>query len=108
MARRSPRACRARSRTTRGWSRPIWGDAPPRRGAAVLALDRLEVHYGEIHALKGGSLAARDREIAPPLGNTGAGKTTTLKTISGLPAPRQGRVTFEGAPLTAVAPQPLV
>ena len=74
----------------------------------MLALDRLEVYYGEIHALKGVSLEVREREIVALLGNNGAGKTTTLKTISGLLAPRQGRVTFEDATLTGVAPHAIV
>ena len=74
----------------------------------MLALDRLEVYYGEIHALKGVSLEVREREIVALLGNNGAGKTTTLKTISGLLAPRQGRVTFEDAALTGVAPHAIV
>ena len=74
----------------------------------MLALERLEVYYGEIHALKGVSLEVREREIVALLGNNGAGKTTTLKTISGLLAPRQGRVTFEDAPLTGVAPHTIV
>ena len=74
----------------------------------MLALESLEVYYGEIHALKGVSLEVREREIVALLGNNGAGKTTTLKTISGLLAPRQGRVTFENAPLTGVAPHAIV
>jgi branched-chain amino acid transport system ATP-binding protein len=79
-----------------------------RREAAVLALDGLEVYYGEIHALKRVALEVREREIVALLGNNGAGKTTTLKTISGLLAPRQGAVRFEGAPLTGVAPHQIV
>jgi branched-chain amino acid transport system ATP-binding protein len=74
----------------------------------VLALDGLEVYYGEIHALKHVSLEVRDREIVALLGNNGAGKTTTLKTISGLLAPRQGRVSFDDQPLTGVAPHEIV
>jgi branched-chain amino acid transport system ATP-binding protein len=74
----------------------------------VLALEALEVYYGEIHALKGVSLEVREREIVALLGNNGAGKTTTLKTISGLLVPRQGRVSFEGQPLTGVAPHAIV
>ena len=69
----------------------------------MLALEDLEVYYGEIHALKRVSLEVRDREIVALLGNNGAGKTTTLKTVSGLLAPRRGRVSFEGRPLTGVA-----
>ena len=74
----------------------------------MLALEALEVYYGEIHALKGISLEVREREIVALLGNNGAGKTTTLKTISGLLAPRQGRVSFEGQSLTGVAPHAIV
>jgi branched-chain amino acid transport system ATP-binding protein len=44
----------------------------------VLALEGLDVYYGEIHALKGVSLEVREREIVALLGNNGAGKTTTL------------------------------
>ena len=68
----------------------------------MLALDRLEVYYGEIHALKGVSLEVREREIVALLGNNGAGKTTTLKTVSGLLAPRRGTVELEGQPLVGV------
>jgi branched-chain amino acid transport system ATP-binding protein len=74
----------------------------------VLALDGLEVYYGEIHALKGVALEVRDGEIVALLGNNGAGKTTTLKTISGLLAPRRGTVSFEGRPLTGVPPHTIV
>jgi branched-chain amino acid transport system ATP-binding protein len=74
----------------------------------VLALEGLDVYYGEIHALKGVSLEVREREIVALLGNNGAGKTTTLKTISGLLAPRRGTVTFEGRPLHGVAPHAIV
>ena len=74
----------------------------------MLALERLEVYYGEIHALKGVSLEVREREIVALLGNNGAGKTTTLKTVSGLLAPRQGTVSFQGQPLTGVAPHTIV
>ena len=74
----------------------------------MLALEALEVYYGEIHALKGVSLEVREREIVALLGNNGAGKTTTLKTISGLLVPRQGRVSLEGQPLIGVAPHAIV
>ena len=74
----------------------------------MLALERLDVYYGEIHALKGVSLEVREREIVALLGNNGAGKTTTLKTVSGLLAPRQGVVSFQGQPLTGVAPHAIV
>ena len=74
----------------------------------MLALEGLEVYYGEIHALKRVALEVREREIVALLGNNGAGKTTTLKTISGLLAPRQGSVRFEAQPLTGVPPHEIV
>jgi branched-chain amino acid transport system ATP-binding protein len=74
----------------------------------MLALDGLEVYYGEIHALKRVALEVREREIVALLGNNGAGKTTTLKTISGLLAPRQGGVRFEAQSLTGVPPHEIV
>ena len=74
----------------------------------MLALDALDVYYGEIHALRGIALEVRGGEIVTLLGNNGAGKSTTLKTISGLLAPRRGSVVFEGRALTGVAAHEIV
>jgi branched-chain amino acid transport system ATP-binding protein len=74
----------------------------------MLALDGLDVYYGEIHALRGVALEVRGGEIVTLLGNNGAGKSTTLKTISGLLAPRRGSVIFDGRPLTGVAAHEIV
>jgi branched-chain amino acid transport system ATP-binding protein len=63
----------------------------------MLDIEDLHVYYGEIHALKGISLAVGKGEIVALLGPNGAGKTTTVKTVSGLIAPRRGRVALEGA-----------
>jgi branched-chain amino acid transport system ATP-binding protein len=68
----------------------------------MLALDALDVYYGEIHALRGVALEVRGGEIVTLLGNNGAGKSTTLKTISGLLVPRRGSVVFDGSALTGV------
>jgi branched-chain amino acid transport system ATP-binding protein len=68
----------------------------------MLALDALDVYYGEIHALRGVALEVRGGEIVTLLGNNGAGKSTTLKTISGLLVPRRGSVVFDGRALTGV------
>jgi branched-chain amino acid transport system ATP-binding protein len=76
--------------------------------AVVLALDGLDVYYGEIHALKRVALEVQSGEIVALLGNNGAGKTTTLKTISGLLLPRQGAVTFETRALAGVPPHEIV
>jgi branched-chain amino acid transport system ATP-binding protein len=66
----------------------------------MLRVDDLHVYYGEIHALKGVSLAVGAGEIVAVLGPNGAGKTTTVKTISGLVVPRRGAVTLEDRPIT--------
>ena len=65
----------------------------------MLEVEDLHVYYGEIHALKGISLRVAQGEIVALLGNNGAGKKTTLKTISGLLRPRTGRVLLEGRPI---------
>jgi branched-chain amino acid transport system ATP-binding protein len=74
----------------------------------MLALDAVDVYYGEIHALRGVALEVRAGEIVTLLGNNGAGKSTTLKTISGLLAPRRGGVVFDGRPLNGVAAHEIV
>ena len=74
----------------------------------MLRVSDLHVYYGEIHALKGASLAVDKSEIVALLGPNGAGKTTTLKTISGLLVPRTGAVTLEGESLVGVPPHEIV
>ena len=74
----------------------------------MLALAALDVYYGEIHALRGVALDVRDGEIVTLLGNNGAGKSTTLKTISGLLSPRRGSVVFDGRPLAGVPAHQIV
>ena len=61
-------------------------------------LDLVDVHsyYGQIHALKGISLEVRQGEIVTLIGSNGAGKSTTLRTISGLLTPRTGSVKLRG------------
>jgi branched-chain amino acid transport system ATP-binding protein len=63
---------------------------------AMLELDDVHTYYGNIHALKGISLAVDDGEIVTLIGANGAGKTTTLNTICGLLKPRSGTVRLEG------------
>jgi branched-chain amino acid transport system ATP-binding protein len=62
----------------------------------LLELRDVHTYYGNIHALKGISLHIEDGEIVTLIGSNGAGKSTTLKTISGLLRPREGEVWFEG------------
>jgi len=65
----------------------------------ILELKNLNVHYGAIHALHGLNLKAYKGEIVTLLGSNGAGKSTTLRTISGLLHPSQGEVLFHGKPI---------
>jgi branched-chain amino acid transport system ATP-binding protein len=74
----------------------------------MLRLDGLDVYYGEIHALRGVALEVREREIVALLGNNGAGKSTTLKTVSGLLRPRRGTISFDDGSLTGVAAHDIV
>ena len=74
----------------------------------MLRLDALDVYYGEIRALHGVALEVREREIVALLGNNGAGKSTTLKTVSGLLRPRRGTITFDGRPLAGVSAHDVV
>lgn len=62
----------------------------------MLEIDRLDVYYGNIHALKDVSLRVNEGEIVTMIGANGAGKTTTLRTISALLRPRSGTITFRG------------
>jgi branched-chain amino acid transport system ATP-binding protein len=62
----------------------------------MLELDDIHVYYGNIAAVKGVSLYVEQGEIVTLIGSNGAGKSTTLRTISGLLRPRRGSLTFEG------------
>ena len=64
--------------------------------APMLRIADLHVYYSAIHALKGLSLEVKEGEIVTLIGANGAGKSTTLRTISGLIAPKSGTVAFEG------------
>lgn len=63
---------------------------------SMLEVHDVHTYYGNIHALKGISLTVKQGEIVTLIGANGAGKTTILRTISGLLQPRQGWVTFNG------------
>ena len=75
---------------------------------AVLALNNVESAYGPIKAIRGVSLTVKPGQIATVLGSNGAGKTTILKTISGIIDPRKGSIIFEGADITAQDPTLIV
>jgi branched-chain amino acid transport system ATP-binding protein len=74
----------------------------------MLKVEDLNVHYGAIHALKGISFHLEKGEIVALIGGNGAGKSTTLNTISGLLRPTKGKVFFLDEDVTVVPPQNIV
>jgi len=74
----------------------------------VLELSEVEVAYGNIRALKGISLTVADGELVTLIGANGAGKSTTLKTISGLLRPKSGTLLYRGHPLDQLPPHKIV
>ena len=66
----------------------------------MLRLKSIHTYYGNIHALRGVSLHVNQGEIATLIGANGAGKTTVLKTISGLTPASRGSIAFEGQDIT--------
>ena len=67
---------------------------------SMLTIDKLEVYYGAIHAIKGISFSVEKGEIIALIGANGAGKTTILHTITGLVAAKHGSILFDGKELT--------
>ena len=74
----------------------------------LLSLAKVESAYGPIKAIRGVSLKVRKGEIATVLGSNGAGKSTILKTISGVLDPTRGTVLFKGADITGRDPAEIV
>ena len=74
----------------------------------LLELSEVHVHYGKVEALKGVSLTVHEGEIVAMIGGNGAGKSTTLKTISGLRPVTSGGIRFQGKDIVGVAPHRLV
>jgi branched-chain amino acid transport system ATP-binding protein len=75
---------------------------------AMLEVDNVHSFYGNIEALKGVSVTVEQGEIVTLIGANGAGKSSTLKTISGLLRPRQGAVRFNGVDLRSTPPHKIV
>ena len=74
----------------------------------MLDLHDLHVRYGNIRALQGVSLSVAQGELVALIGSNGAGKTTVLRTISGLLRPSEGTITFEDADITRAATDRIV
>jgi branched-chain amino acid transport system ATP-binding protein len=75
---------------------------------SLLELVNVHTYYGHIHALKGLSITVNQGEIVTLIGSNGAGKSTTLRTISGLQRPRHGQVVLDGTPIDKVPPHEIV
>ena len=71
---------------------------------ALLSVSNIETYYGPVMAIRGVSLQVRRSEIATVLGSNGAGKTTILKTISGIIDPGKGQIRFDGAEIQSRDP----
>jgi branched-chain amino acid transport system ATP-binding protein len=63
---------------------------------AILEVENIHTYYGNIHALKGISISVEQGEIVTLIGGNGAGKSTTLRTITGLLKPREGTIRLDG------------
>jgi branched-chain amino acid transport system ATP-binding protein len=76
--------------------------------AELLAIEALRVEYGAVAAVRGVSLAVGTGEVVALLGANGAGKSTMLRTISGLVRPRSGKIRFAGVAIERLAPPRIV
>ncbi|MCC6457230.1 MAG: ABC transporter ATP-binding protein [Caldilineaceae bacterium] len=76
--------------------------------SALLELRDVHTYYGHIHALKGISLSVNEGEVVTLIGSNGAGKSTTLRTISGLLRPRHGEVLLQGQSMAQIPPHKIV
>jgi branched-chain amino acid transport system ATP-binding protein len=74
----------------------------------LIELKNVSVRYGEIEALRGVSLSVEAGEVVTLLGGNGAGKSTTLRAISGLTKPASGEILFEGKSLAGLGPEEIV
>jgi branched-chain amino acid transport system ATP-binding protein len=75
---------------------------------ATLEVQNVHTYYGNIHALQGVSIAVRDGEVVTLIGANGAGKSTTLRTISGVLQPRDGHIALDGRRIDGLPPHEIV
>jgi len=75
---------------------------------AMLEVRDIHTYYGNIQALKGVTLRVEEGEIVTLIGSNGAGKSTTLRSISGLTPPREGSIVFRGQDIAFMPPQEIV
>ncbi|WP_319587077.1 ABC transporter ATP-binding protein [uncultured Desulfobulbus sp.] len=75
---------------------------------SLLTLTDVHSYYGHIHALKGISMTVEPGEIVSLIGSNGAGKSTTLRTISGMMHPSRGQISFDGREISRMEPHTIV
>jgi len=75
---------------------------------ALLEVEDIQTYYGNIQALKGVSLTVEEGEVVTLIGSNGAGKSTTLRSVSGLTMARSGSIRFDGEDITTLPPQEIV
>ncbi len=75
---------------------------------SMLKVEDIHVYYGSIYAIKGISFEVEEGEIVTLIGANGAGKSTTLKTVSAMMKPRSGSVIFQGKSLVGIKPHAIV
>lgn len=75
---------------------------------SMLKLENIHSYYGHIHALKGLNVEVNEGEIVTLIGSNGAGKSTTLRTISGMMHPKTGKVIYKGKDISKVPPHEIV
>ena len=75
---------------------------------SLLTINDIHSYYGHIYALKGISMTVEEGEIVTLIGSNGAGKSTTLRTISGMMHPRQGQILFDGQDISRMEPHTIV
>jgi branched-chain amino acid transport system ATP-binding protein len=90
------------SETIAGLSTLIWG------WLKMLKIEDLRVNYGGIEAVKGITLEVPENEIVTIIGASGAGKSTTLRTVAGIVKPASGRIYFQDEEITALSPDRIV
>src|SRR5205085_9214627 len=98
-----PRRCAATSGSSRHTSAGRRAEA-----MALLEVKDLHTYYGNIEALKGISLDVEEGEVVTLIGANGAGKSTTLRSISGLTPPREGAIRFDDRQIGETPPQDIV
>ena len=75
---------------------------------SLLTIEDIHSYYGHIHALKGITVEVNEGEIVTLIGSNGAGKSTALRTISGMMHPKKGRIVFDGKDISKMEPHEIV